>query len=68
MTVAQWLNVEESEHFFALEKLESWNVAWRNIVRQNLKCPNQPTFNYLTEDTGSHRWICQSRPWFLRKS
>ena len=36
MTVAQWLDVEESKHLFALEELECWNVALRNMasVRQ----------------------------------
>lgn len=32
MTVAQWLNVEESKHLLALEQLESWNVAWRGTL------------------------------------
>ena len=47
MTVAQWLDVEESEHFFALEELESWNVAWRKTLfvrEKKLKMPrsNRP--------------------------
>ena len=38
MTVAQWLDVEESEHFFALEELECWDVACegeKHFVREN---------------------------------
>lgn len=36
MTVAQWLDVEESKHFFALEELEGGNIAWI-IETQNVR-------------------------------
>lgn len=37
MTVAQRLNIQESEDSLALEELEGWNIAWwsqRNLLLQ----------------------------------